>query len=154
LRALPAERAAGLLLHQHAIQTCTQLVAEYPDHSTYRQELRRSHYALGIALEIMGRWAEAGQAHADAVAACERWPDQNDDNPPAIYNRAAWLLATCPDVTTRNPRRAVELARKATALDPRPDHWNTLGAAEYRADDFKAALAALDESMARNNGGN
>lgn len=35
-----------------------------------------------------------------------------------------------------------------------PDaHWNTLGAAHYRAGDYKAAITALERSMKVRNGG-
>src|SRR5262249_46511545 len=48
--------------------------------------------------------------------------------------------------------RAVELAKKAVALDPRASYWNTLGVAQYRAGNFKDALVALEKSMVRSTG--
>src|SRR5262249_49541853 len=69
-------------------------------------------------------------------------------------NNVAWMLATCPDEKLRNPRWAVELARKTIELDPKPRFiWNTLGAAEYCAGEWQAALQALEKSMALSKGG-
>ena len=40
----------------------------------------------------------------------------------------AWNLATYPDRKLRDPRRAIEFAKKATAIEPRnPLHWRVLG---------------------------
>jgi tetratricopeptide (TPR) repeat protein len=48
----------------------------------------------------------------------------------------------------RDPARAVALARKAVDLVPQfASHWQTLGAAHYRAGDPKETLAALKRSM-------
>src|SRR5262249_53239156 len=50
--------------------------------------------------------------------------------------------------------KAVELASKAVQLTPKvADCWNTLGAAHYRAGDWKAAVAALDKAVALRQGG-
>jgi Zn-dependent protease with chaperone function len=43
-----------------------------------------------------------------------------------VLNNLAWLYATCEDESIRNPRRAVELARRAAALDPAPHVLDTL----------------------------
>jgi tetratricopeptide (TPR) repeat protein len=49
---------------------------------------------------------------------------------------------------------AVELARKAVELEPRQrDFWKTLGAAQYRAGDWKACVAALDRARPPGEGG-
>ena len=47
-------------------------------------------------------------------------------------------LATCPEAKFRDPKQAVELAKKAVELDPQGgNYWNTLGTAHYRAGDGK-----------------
>jgi tetratricopeptide (TPR) repeat protein len=73
----------------------------------------------------------------------------------AIYlNALAWLLATCPDKKRQDPKRAVDLARKAVRLAPKDGNlWNTLGMAHYRAGDWKAAIAAIEKSMEKSKGG-
>jgi tetratricopeptide (TPR) repeat protein len=69
-------------------------------------------------------------------------------------NNLAWLLATVEDPKFRHPARAVELAQKAVELAPKQrSYWNTLGAAQYRAEDWTAAVAALEKSMELGAGG-
>jgi tetratricopeptide (TPR) repeat protein/serine/threonine protein kinase len=71
------------------------------------------------------------------------------------HNGLAWYLATCPAANSRDPPRAVELAKKAVELAPTEGNfWNTLGVAFYRAGDWQAALHALKKSMALQKGGN
>jgi tetratricopeptide (TPR) repeat protein len=71
------------------------------------------------------------------------------DDPPGVQNEVAWLLATAADPRLRDPARAVELARKAVERAPEQGaYWKTLGAAQYRAGDWKAAIAALDKAQA------
>jgi tetratricopeptide (TPR) repeat protein/tRNA A-37 threonylcarbamoyl transferase component Bud32 len=73
---------------------------------------------------------------------------------PLVYNDMAWLLATCPEVEIRDPKRAVELAKKAVDMAPKAwAYWNTLGAAHYRCGEHKAAIEALHKSMELRQGG-
>ena len=75
-------------------------------------------------------------------------------NDTAVLNNLAWLLATCADAQLRNPSEAVTLAKKAVELEPKNGMWwNTLGAAHYRAGDWKAAIAAMNKSMELRKGG-
>ena len=70
-----------------------------------------------------------------------------------FHNHLAWLLATYPDAKLRDPQQAVKLASKAVQLAPKEGgYWNTLGVAHYRADDWKAAVAALNKSVERKGG--
>jgi Flp pilus assembly protein TadD len=58
------------------------------------------------------------------------------------------LLATCPDTKLRDPARAVELARKAVELAPKEgNNWNTLGKAQHRNGDWKAAIDAYAQAI-------
>jgi serine/threonine protein kinase/Flp pilus assembly protein TadD len=88
-------------------------------------------------------------------------------------NEVAWLLATSSAAEFRDPKRAVALATKAVELAPKgrliwntlgAAHyragdwkaaiiWNTLGAAHYRAGDWRAAITALEKSMELGQGG-
>jgi Flp pilus assembly protein TadD len=62
-------------------------------------------------------------------------------------NEQAWRLVTTPDPAVQDAGRAVELAQEVVAHGPpQSDHWNTLGAAKYRAGDFAGAVAALRKS--------
>ena len=71
-----------------------------------------------------------------------------------FLNKVAWELATCPDPIFRNPNRAVEMATKASQLQPMGSQiLNTLGVAQYRAENWQAAIHALlkSEELAPNN---
>ncbi len=75
-------------------------------------------------------------------------------NDPEALNGIAWFLATCRDSRFRNPRRAVELAQKAVACEPKAGAvWNTLGVAHYEAGAWDEAIAALSQSMELTSGG-
>jgi eukaryotic-like serine/threonine-protein kinase len=77
-----------------------------------------------------------------------------DPNNRTALNGLAWLLATCPDTSYRNPARAVERAQRAVELEPNNgNQWNTLGVARYRAGVLKAAIVALEKSMELRKGG-
>src|SRR5262249_30652542 len=66
----------------------------------------------------------------------------------------AWFLATNAEPKFRNPALAVELARKAVEEAPaNADFRQTLGVAHYRTGDWKAAVAALQESVRLAKGG-
>jgi len=70
------------------------------------------------------------------------------------YNSFAWSLATCPEPKARKPGRAVELAKKAVAIAPKEGtYWRTLGAAQCRAGDHKAAIETLGKAMELRSGG-
>jgi tetratricopeptide (TPR) repeat protein len=152
LRALPGETAAALHCHQQALGLCEPLVTRFPDRPLYRRELVRSHFALGIALRLTGRPAEAVQAFERALEAYRPYSDTSDDPEnheqfASVHNELAWLLATCADVKSRDPGRAVVEARKAVELEP--EHggfWNTLGVAFYRAGYWNAAIDALEKA--------
>jgi tetratricopeptide (TPR) repeat protein len=63
-------------------------------------------------------------------------------------NGWAWLLATCPEVTLRNPKDAVKYASRAVELDPNDGEiWNTLGVSYYRLGNWEEARSALYRSM-------
>jgi serine/threonine protein kinase/Flp pilus assembly protein TadD len=56
-------------------------------------------------------------------------------------------LCDCPDLALRNPRRAIELARRLVkANSDRHSAWAALGRAYYRAGDFDASIEALTEA--------
>src|SRR5688572_17266145 len=60
----------------------------------------------------------------------------------------ATVLAVCPDPKFRDAHRAIELAKRATVLKPQDGaYWHTLGVAQYRAGDWRAAIAAFEKSM-------
>ena len=65
-----------------------------------------------------------------------------------VFNGLAWMLATCPDVSLRNPQDAVIFAKHATEILPNDRAiWNTLGVAYYRLGNWEEAQSALYRSM-------
>jgi len=106
----------------------------------------------GIALVFRGdaysQLHKFAQARADYEKALKLTPASA-----RLHNALAWLLATCPDAKLRDPERAVNLAKRAVQLAPQvATSWTTLGAAHYRVGEWKAAVAALDKSVALRGG--
>ena len=101
---------------------------------------------LGLVLADKGRPAEGIAELNEALRLAPKSPQ--------IGNALAWVLASCPDPSFRDPVRAIKLAEKALEAEPgRPNFWNTLGVARYRAGDWKASIEALRKSMQIRNGG-
>ncbi len=97
-------------------------------------------------------WTGRGFAHFDlkqreaAIADFSKAIELDPKNAQS-HNTLAWLLATCPDAKLRDPKRAVELAKKAVELAPTEgSFWNTLGIARYRAGEWKDGIEALKKS--------
>jgi tetratricopeptide (TPR) repeat protein len=100
---------------------------------------------------------------ADAYRTLDRFPEALADYQKALelapdnavaHNNLAWLLATCPAAEFRDAQRALELAKKAVELDPKRGYfWGTLGAAHYRAGEWKDGVDALKKSDELLNGG-
>jgi tetratricopeptide (TPR) repeat protein len=100
---------------------------------------------LGLALDRTGdlqgsddafrRGIELGAAKADST-----------------LNGFTWRIVSNPRLRMAQPTWAVRIAERAVKLLPEAAQaasaWNTLGVAEYRAGDWKAAIAALEKSEA------
>lgn len=86
-----------------------------------------AYHGRGLAHAALTRWAAAT---ADLAKAVQLGPQHA-----GLNNDLAWLLATCPDVTARDPGRAVDLARQAVAPSPgtarstTPSAWRCTGPA-------------------------
>jgi tetratricopeptide (TPR) repeat protein len=99
-----------------------------------------------LACSNCARFGQAAAAYGRAI--------ELDPEDALARNNLAWLLATCPDAKLRDPGRAVELAKRAVELAPKEGNFfNTLGAAQYRAEDGKAAIEALEKSRELRQGG-
>jgi tetratricopeptide (TPR) repeat protein len=104
------------------------------------------HCGLGDALRHRGNLDEAAAAYREAIRL-------KPDYAPA-YNNFACLLLNAADSRWQQPAEAVELAKKAVALEPKSHPaWNTLGVAQYRAGDHKAAVETLGKAMEYTSGG-
>jgi Flp pilus assembly protein TadD len=103
-----------------------------------------------LATASNDRTVKLWRAATDSEALARRTNlDSDDPHYQIAYSayRSAWALATSAHPQERNPARAVELAQKAVELAPTQGvFWNGLGVAHYRAGDWTAALAALENS--------
>jgi serine/threonine protein kinase/Flp pilus assembly protein TadD len=123
-----------------------QAIAEFKTAIRLKPAVGIFHFNLANALHNKGRFAEAAAEYREATRLQPRLAEAHEEQ--------AWLLATCRDTSLRDPRLAVEEAKKAVALAPKEGgYWNTLGVAQYRAGDWKAALGALRRSMDLQKGG-
>jgi tetratricopeptide (TPR) repeat protein len=114
------------------------------------------HCNLGNALRGQGKREDAIAAYRKAIELYQKHPrGQNARSGLAgLLNGLAWTLATDAEPARRDPARAASLAKEAVELEPlQGGHWNTLGAAQYRAGNWKDAIAALEKSMELSKGG-
>jgi tetratricopeptide (TPR) repeat protein len=110
--------------------------------------------AIEIFPQFSGAFLNRGTVHyaqKDYEAALKDYASaqQYDPNNVRAFNDAAWLLATCPVETVRNPKLAVQLAEQASALSDVPvgNFLDTLAAA-YAADGrFDDAVQAAERAL-------
>jgi serine/threonine protein kinase/uncharacterized protein HemY len=140
--------AESLKLHREALEGRRTTLG--PDHPDTLQSMNN----VAVACAALGRHAEALKLHRETLALrkAKLTPEHRDTV--QSTNALAWILATCPDTTLRDPAKALELAKQAVNLAPEQGgYWNTLGAAQYRTGDWKGAVDALTRSMKLRKGG-
>ena len=136
---------ANILMAQgrwdEAIEHYQRALEQMPD-STH------AHYQLGLALQSRGRFAAAIAQFQKVL--------ELDPRHVTAQNNLAWLLATCPDNSVRDGKRAVELAQQAVQLSGgnSPEILDTLAAAYAEAGRYPEAVEtaqrASDLSTAQN----
>jgi serine/threonine protein kinase/Tfp pilus assembly protein PilF len=95
----------------------------------------------------LGRVHEARKAFEETLAVQRRALGPHHPDTLRTVGNLAWLLASAESPASRDPARAIELAKEALALRPENDAtWNTLGVAQYRAGDWKQAVASLEKA--------
>jgi tetratricopeptide (TPR) repeat protein len=120
-----------------------KLAQAVPSMPRYRNQVLWTQQILADLLCSTGRQAEAAQLFQQIM----EWLDRLSPEDAGGHDIRAWFLATCSDPRYRNPRRAVDLARRATALAPKErGYWMTLGAASYRAGNWQQAVEAFAEA--------
>ena len=120
--------AAGRQLNQHLLQTIiSEELARDPRQPDLLVLLGDLHYQHQ-------RLQKAADAYEQAVAL--------DPNHPQGLNNLAWLYATGPAPDLRRRARALELARRAAAVDPAPHVLDTLAECYYINGRFAEAEAA------------
>ena len=110
--------------------------------------------AIEIFPQFSGAYLNRGTvqyAKRDYEAALKDYASaqQFDPNNVRAFNDAAWLLATCPVETVRNPKLAVQLAEQAEGMSDLPvgNFLDTLAAA-YAADGrFDDAVQAAEHAL-------
>jgi hypothetical protein len=123
------------------------------DRAAHYQSLGRAAKDRGRLNEVEAAWqhaldllTESLAAHPGQPALRRRWCDGAND--------LAWLLAGAADPAVRDPAGAVALASRAVEMEPEcSTYWNTLGAAHYRAGDFRSAIADLGRAVDLSDGG-
>jgi tetratricopeptide (TPR) repeat protein len=127
------------LLEETLEQRETELDIDHNDMISARHELAIGYQYAGraeTAIELFRRALDRGS------------------NAAKTYNALAWQLATCGDVTLRDPEQAAQLAERAVSLMPKSaTYHNTLAAALYRRGDYQAAAEALQKSLELASGG-
>jgi superkiller protein 3 len=94
------------------------------------------------------------QEKLDEAIAVLRKVIELDPKHALAHNDLAWYLVARPEAKLQDAKGAVALAKRAVELQPEVGiYWNTLGVAQYRAGDLKAAVVALEKSMELRHGG-
>ena len=108
-----------------------------------RPELEQAHANLRQILLSLAKEPDGSQRLRDIAAHA---PDS-----PRMLDELAWLLATCPDSSSRDGTEAVHLAERACVLTQRkvPALLDTLAAAYAEAADFPRAISAAEEALNR-----
>jgi tetratricopeptide (TPR) repeat protein len=118
----------------------------------YHSLLIRNLFNLDAAQRASSRPRDSLETYRRAAAMLEELekPTGVAGSIPALAEGQIILarrLAIDPDPKIWDPARAVALARKATAAQPRASsYWHTLGTALYRAGDWPEAIEALRKS--------
>jgi serine/threonine protein kinase len=125
------------------LATYGKLAQAFPTVSRYRTGALATQQILAELLCSTDRRAEAAEMFRQILEGVDRLSPEDA----AGHDSRAWFLATCPDPQFRDARRAVELAKRATALAPMEwGYWITLGAAHYRSGSWQAAIEALSKA--------
>jgi tetratricopeptide (TPR) repeat protein len=115
-----------------------------------------SHYDEAVRLAPDDAYAAACRAdlltdlgrYADAAAEYERTLELDPKSAHA-NSSFAWLMATCPDDSVRNPQLAIARANFAIELTGQNDavSFDTLAAAQASAGDFSAATQTVRQAL-------
>jgi tetratricopeptide (TPR) repeat protein len=119
----------------------------------YEEALRRRP-AFVNALYGLGRCYCRQNRPGEAVARLKDALRLDPDHTPSL-TELAWVLTTSSEPSVRDPKQALQAARKAVKLAPQTNEsWLTLGTALYRAEDWKACIGPLEKALALEKGGN
>jgi serine/threonine protein kinase/Flp pilus assembly protein TadD len=141
----PREVEKSLL---QSLAVMDKLVAEFPNDGWYLFEQNGTWRSLALHHFRNGRTEEGRRLYQRVVESCEQMLADNA----ALTHNLTWLtynasfLANRADGSPRAARLAVELAKRAVAIEPKGNHVNTLGIAFYRAGDWNSAIETLKKA--------
>jgi tetratricopeptide (TPR) repeat protein len=161
-----AEMEANSSRRDLARQTLLGAERHNPQDASVQVALARLESAEGNFAEARGHWEQALGMDAElsprdllrllaekfppaeSFAAFSRYEGRFGDEHD-LYNNYAWLLATAPEPTLRDPDAAVRLAQRAIELSPKPNAYyhGTLAAASAAAGDFAAARSNMQTAL-------
>jgi tetratricopeptide (TPR) repeat protein len=140
--------------YEKAAAILEALTIDHPDNPTIWRQLGHTRFYLGKEFESQGLLTKAAEERRRSVVANSH-ALRVDPNDFRALNNMAWFLANTQNSNDRDPVLAVEVARKAVALEPtRWSSWNTLGVAHYRTGNWMNAIDSLKKSMSLRNGSN
>jgi len=101
-------------------------------------------YAIASRADVLtdlGQYAEAALEYERAI--------KTDPNSGHAHSGSAWLLATCPDASIRNPKLAIERAKIALEITGGDDaaSLDTLAAAQANSGNFAAAERTVQQAV-------
>jgi tetratricopeptide (TPR) repeat protein len=152
---------AALTDYGHAVELDPNLAIAHRGRGRVCHLLGRLDESIGhydAAVQLAPDDAYALASRADLLTDMGRYVDANNDYNRAIemdaksahaYSGSAWLLATCPESSIRNPELAMERARIALELSGKEDalNFDTLAAAQASAGDFDAATQTVRQAI-------
>jgi serine/threonine protein kinase/Flp pilus assembly protein TadD len=104
---------------------------------------------LAQTLYALGRRKEARKLYEELLQLQRRVLSPKHTDRLTATNDLAGILATSDEPGVRDPVRALALAQEVIEYAPKnAAFWNTLGIAQYRCGDCKAAIASLEKSEA------
>ena len=111
-------------------------------------ETVKIHWELGQLFREAGLLVRTAEEFTDAAKGIVG-SKGFDGKSVEMIDTIAWLLTTCPDVSLQNPSLAVEVAKKniLAYILKGGNNRNTLGVAQYRMGDWKAAVETLEKSI-------
>jgi tetratricopeptide (TPR) repeat protein len=138
----------GLAVAQRGLGRCC--------HALGRLEEALQHFDAAVQLDPNNAYTVACRAdlltdlghYAEAAADYDR-AIQLDPQSTEAYRGSAWLLATCPNDSVRNPELAVQRAKTALRLDRRQDAvgYDTMAAALASAGEFRGAVQTVRRAI-------
>jgi serine/threonine protein kinase/tetratricopeptide (TPR) repeat protein len=120
------------------------LLARYPTVARYRDGVFRARADLGNLLWDMRKTDEAAEQFREFLALGDELPEDEV----RYRDLLAQILVNCPEHKNRDAARAIKIARAVTARVPQhAGYLTTLGAAQYRAGEYEAAVETLKKAL-------